>query len=197
MRRSPAASQHDRPQGPPQEQSIRSALHFGAVILSVTSASPLLTHRSGDAVWPPHRDWSRNPPRMPVPTGRIEVASRYPSRNGRLPEGMGWVVENVRPSTHNGTHIAAPEHYTSRDGSRKVGDHRRRNPSRVVLPAGSETRLSPPAGLACRGSGRNRGGGARSGVIGSGRRQSWIIPRRPSEFAGIRHTHRRVRAAWS
>ncbi len=41
-----------------------------------------------------------------------EVCSLFPGlAPEQLPEGMGWAVENVRISTHNGTHMDAPRRY--------------------------------------------------------------------------------------
>lgn len=41
-----------------------------------------------------------------------EVCSAFPGlRPDQLPDGMGWAVEDVRISSHNGTHMDAPWHY--------------------------------------------------------------------------------------
>ena len=41
-----------------------------------------------------------------------EVCSIFPGlKPEQLPEGMGWAVEDVRVSSHNGTHMDAPWHY--------------------------------------------------------------------------------------
>ena len=41
-----------------------------------------------------------------------EVCAIFPGlRPDQLPDGMGWAVEEVRISTHNGTHMDAPWHY--------------------------------------------------------------------------------------
>lgn len=50
------------------------------------------------------------------------VASMFPGlRPAQLPEGEGWAVENVRISTHNGTHLDAPWHYHSTmDGGKRA-----------------------------------------------------------------------------
>ena len=39
-----------------------------------------------------------------------------------LPDGEGWAVENIRLSTHNGTHLDAPYHFhsTMNDGERSI-----------------------------------------------------------------------------
>ena len=40
------------------------------------------------------------------------LCSMFPGlRPAQLPDGMGWAVEDVRISTHNGTHMDAPWHY--------------------------------------------------------------------------------------
>lgn len=50
------------------------------------------------------------------------VASMFPGLSpADLPEGEGWAVENVRISTHNGTHLDAPWHYHSTmDGGKRA-----------------------------------------------------------------------------
>ena len=41
-----------------------------------------------------------------------EICSIFPGlQPNQLPDGMGWAVEQVRISTHNGTHMDAPWHY--------------------------------------------------------------------------------------
>lgn len=41
-----------------------------------------------------------------------DVVRSFPGMTtDRLPEGMGWAVEEITLSTHNGTHIDAPWHY--------------------------------------------------------------------------------------
>jgi kynurenine formamidase len=41
-----------------------------------------------------------------------EIASLFPGLTPeQLPDGMGWAVEELRVSTHNGTHVDAPWHY--------------------------------------------------------------------------------------
>jgi kynurenine formamidase len=51
-----------------------------------------------------------------------QVAGLFPGlRPDQLPDGEGWAVENVRISTHNGTHLDAPWHYASTmDGGRRA-----------------------------------------------------------------------------
>jgi kynurenine formamidase len=50
------------------------------------------------------------------------VASLFPGLSEKdLPDGQGWAVENVRLSTHNGTHLDAPWHYHSTmDGGKRA-----------------------------------------------------------------------------
>ena len=74
-----------------------------------------------------------------------------------LPEGKGWAVEQVKLSTHNGTHLDAPWHYhpTMNEGERVI-DYRR-NPAGLVLPAGRETRFPPFRRRLCRDRRRCRG----------------------------------------
>ena len=41
-----------------------------------------------------------------------DICSIFPGlKPEQLPDGMGWAVEDVRISTHNGTHVDAPWHY--------------------------------------------------------------------------------------
>src|SRR5919109_3373501 len=52
-----------------------------------------------------------------------EIAALVPGlRPEQLPERMGWAVENVSLSTHNGTHVDAPWHYhpTMDGGARAI-----------------------------------------------------------------------------
>ena len=58
------------------------------------------------------------PPMLPEITYRghaetaAEICSIFPGlRPEQLPDGAGWAVEDVRISTHNGTHMDAPWHY--------------------------------------------------------------------------------------
>jgi kynurenine formamidase len=44
-------------------------------------------------------------------TGPALVASFPGMTVDRLPEAMGWAIESIRLSTHNGTHVDAPWHY--------------------------------------------------------------------------------------
>jgi kynurenine formamidase len=52
-----------------------------------------------------------------------DIAAMFPGmRPERLPNGMGWAVETVAISTHNGTHLDAPWHYhpTMDEGKRAI-----------------------------------------------------------------------------
>jgi kynurenine formamidase len=43
-----------------------------------------------------------------------EVVSFFPGATiDDLPDGEGWAIERVRITTHNGTHVDAPYHYSS------------------------------------------------------------------------------------
>jgi kynurenine formamidase len=43
-----------------------------------------------------------------------EIAAAFPGLTaGHLPDGEGWARENVKLTTHNGTHLDAPYHYAS------------------------------------------------------------------------------------
>ena len=50
------------------------------------------------------------------------VCSFFPGMTpGQLPDGEGWAVENIRLSTHNGTHLDAPYHFASTmDGGKRA-----------------------------------------------------------------------------
>jgi kynurenine formamidase len=50
------------------------------------------------------------------------MASMFPGLDPRqLPDGQGWAVENVRISTHNGTHLDAPWHFhPTMDGGKRA-----------------------------------------------------------------------------
>jgi kynurenine formamidase len=53
----------------------------------------------------------------------VEIAAAFPGlRPEQLPDGMGWAMENVAISTHNGTHVDAPWHYhpTMDGGARAI-----------------------------------------------------------------------------
>ena len=52
-----------------------------------------------------------------------------------LPDEEGWALERVRISTHNGTHLDAPWHFSPDDGRRPARHHHRRGAARLVLPA--------------------------------------------------------------
>jgi kynurenine formamidase len=51
-----------------------------------------------------------------------EIASIFPGLTPeQLPDGMGWAVETVTISTHNGTHLDAPWHYhPTMDGGKRA-----------------------------------------------------------------------------
>jgi kynurenine formamidase len=52
-----------------------------------------------------------------------QVAAMFPGlKPEQLPDGQGWAVENVRISTHNGTHLDAPWHFhpTMDGGARAI-----------------------------------------------------------------------------
>jgi kynurenine formamidase len=52
-----------------------------------------------------------------------DVVASFPGMTeDRLPEGLGWAVETITLSTHNGTHIDAPWHYhpTMDQGKRAI-----------------------------------------------------------------------------
>jgi kynurenine formamidase len=51
-----------------------------------------------------------------------QVAALFPGLEPeQLPDGEGWAVENVRLSTHNGTHLDAPYHFHSTmDGGKRA-----------------------------------------------------------------------------
>jgi kynurenine formamidase len=51
-----------------------------------------------------------------------ELAALFPGLSpSQLPDGMGWAVEKVALSTHNGTHLDAPWHYhPSMDGGARA-----------------------------------------------------------------------------
>ncbi|WP_395677842.1 cyclase family protein [Inquilinus sp.] len=51
-----------------------------------------------------------------------DIASIFPGLTPeQLPEGMGWAVETVTISTHNGTHLDAPWHYhPTMDGGKRA-----------------------------------------------------------------------------
>lgn len=54
--------------------------------------------------------------------GAAEIASMFPGLDpADLPDGEGWAVEDVRLTTHNGTHLDAPWHFHSiMDGGKRA-----------------------------------------------------------------------------
>ncbi|MDB5511008.1 MAG: cyclase [Enterovirga sp.] len=52
----------------------------------------------------------------------VEIAAAFPGlKPEQLPDGMGWAVEQVTISTHNGTHVDAPWHYhPTQDGGARA-----------------------------------------------------------------------------
>jgi kynurenine formamidase len=68
---------------------------------------------------PLENDVASDPPFMKVQIGyrahaetAREIAAVFPGLTPeRLPDGMGWAMEQVNISTHNGTHVDAPWHY--------------------------------------------------------------------------------------
>ena len=80
-----------------------------------------MARRLVDISVPLENDVAADPPRM-KPEIRYrthkdtaeEVASYFPGLEpSDLPDGEGWAVEEVRLSTHNGTHLDAPYHFHS------------------------------------------------------------------------------------
>lgn len=54
--------------------------------------------------------------------GAAEIASMFPGLDpADLPDGEGWAVEDVKLTTHNGTHLDAPWHFHSTmDGGKRA-----------------------------------------------------------------------------
>lgn len=55
--------------------------------------------------------------------GSADLIASFPGMTvDQLPDSMGWAVEHVRLSTHNGTHVDAPWHYhpTMDEGKRAI-----------------------------------------------------------------------------
>ncbi len=75
----------------------------------------------------------------------------------QLPDGVGWAVEDVRISTHNGTHMDAPWHYHSTMDGGARGTTIDEIPLEWCFPAGRQARLPAPRGRPCRRLLRNRG----------------------------------------
>ena len=72
---------------------------------------------SDPPIMAPRIDYHRHADTVP------QIASFFPGlKQEDLPDGMGWAMENVSLSTHNGTHLDAPYHYhpTMNGGERAV-----------------------------------------------------------------------------